>query len=67
MCGPRKRLLELRRTAGRCRRLSGAAVTGREPVLHLRVRRLFCREVSLGQEVHHELIEVLWALQRHQV
>lgn len=24
-------------------------------------------EVSLGQEVHHQLIEVVWALQRHQV
>ena len=25
------------------------------------------REMSLGQEVHHQLIEVVWALQRHHV
>ena len=24
-------------------------------------------EMSLGQEVHHQLIEVVWALQRHHV
>jgi hypothetical protein len=33
----------------------------------LRVRRFFCREVSLGQEGRHQLVEVVWALQRHQV
>jgi hypothetical protein len=26
-----------------------------------------CREVSVGQEVHHELIAFVWAFQRHQV
>jgi hypothetical protein len=38
-----------------------------ETVVHLRVRRFFRLEMSPGQEVHHQLIEVVRALQRHQV